>query len=76
MSSLLKLEHLVKNYSSQKAVDDVSFEIQPGSIFGLLGPNGAGKTTVLDLTVDLNLVRIHPTPNFVNPLNVDQIFKL
>ena len=47
MSSLLKLEHLVKNYSSQKAVDDISFEIQPGSIFGLLGPNGAGKTTLL-----------------------------
>jgi ABC-2 type transport system ATP-binding protein len=47
MSALLKLEHLVKNYSSQKAVDDISFEIQAGSIFGLLGPNGAGKTTLL-----------------------------
>jgi ABC-2 type transport system ATP-binding protein len=47
MEPLLKLSHLVKHYATQKAVDDISFDIQKGSIFGLLGPNGAGKTTLL-----------------------------
>jgi ABC-2 type transport system ATP-binding protein len=44
---LLELHHLKKYFSSQKAVDDISFDIERGSIFGLLGPNGAGKTTLL-----------------------------
>jgi ABC-2 type transport system ATP-binding protein len=47
MSAILKLEHLKKHYATQKAVDDISFSIEEGSIFGLLGPNGAGKTTLL-----------------------------
>ncbi len=47
MEPLLSLSHLVKHYATQKAVDDISFDIQKGSIFGLLGPNGAGKTTLL-----------------------------
>jgi ABC-2 type transport system ATP-binding protein len=44
---LLQLRNLKKYYSTQKAVDDISFSIKQGSIFGLLGPNGAGKTTLL-----------------------------
>jgi ABC-2 type transport system ATP-binding protein len=47
MEPLLSLKHLKKYYATQKAVDDISFDIQKGSIFGLLGPNGAGKTTLL-----------------------------
>ena len=47
MNNILELSNLKKHYSSQKAVDDISFSIQQGSIFGLLGPNGAGKTTLL-----------------------------
>ena len=47
MEPLLSLSNLVKHYATQKAVDDISFDIQKGSIFGLLGPNGAGKTTLL-----------------------------
>lgn len=47
MSAILALENLKKYYATQKAVDDISFTIEQGSIFGLLGPNGAGKTTLL-----------------------------
>jgi ABC-2 type transport system ATP-binding protein len=47
MPKILELKNLQKHYATQKAVDDVSFSIKQGSIFGLLGPNGAGKTTLL-----------------------------
>lgn len=45
--NILELHHLKKYFATQKAVDDISFNIQQGNIFGLLGPNGAGKTTLL-----------------------------
>ena len=44
---LLELQNLKKYFATQKAVDDISFTIDKGSIFGMLGPNGAGKTTLL-----------------------------
>jgi ABC-2 type transport system ATP-binding protein len=44
---LLELQGLRKYYATQKAVDDISFSVEKGTIFGLLGPNGAGKTTLL-----------------------------
>src|SRR6187549_1793589 len=45
--SLLEVQHLKKYFVTQKAVDDISFSVNKGSIFGLLGPNGAGKTTLI-----------------------------
>ncbi len=47
MASILELHNLQKFYATQKAVNNISFNIERGSIFGLLGPNGAGKTTLL-----------------------------
>ncbi len=44
---LLELQNLKKYFATQKAVDDISFSIKRGDIFGLLGPNGAGKTTLI-----------------------------
>ena len=45
--NILEVKHLKKYYATQRAVDDISFSLAPGSIFGLLGPNGAGKTTLI-----------------------------
>jgi sodium transport system ATP-binding protein len=55
---MIKVEHLSKAFSDSKrgtrlAVDDVSFEVRAGEVFGLLGPNGAGKTTTLRLLATL-----------------------
>ena len=44
---ILDVRNLRKYFATQKAVDDISFGLKPGSIFGLLGPNGAGKTTLI-----------------------------
>ena len=41
------VEQLQKRYGSTVAVADVSFQVEPGQIYGILGPNGAGKTTTL-----------------------------
>jgi ABC-2 type transport system ATP-binding protein len=45
--NVLEVKNLRKYFATQKAVDDISFGLQKGSIFGLLGPNGAGKTTLI-----------------------------
>ncbi len=45
---VIKVENLVKRYKNITAVNDVSFSVEEGEIFGLLGPNGAGKTTTIE----------------------------
>lgn len=44
----IHVQQLVKRYGALTAVDDVSFDVQRGEVFGLLGPNGAGKTTTVE----------------------------
>ena len=51
--AVLKIENLVKTYGSFRAVNQVSFEVQSGEIFGLLGPNGAGKTSIISTIITL-----------------------
>ena len=46
---VIRVRDLRKSYGDLKAVDGVSFEVQPGQVFGLLGPNGAGKTTTVEV---------------------------
>lgn len=46
---IVDVRNLTKQYGTQKALDDVSFQIKKGSIVGLIGPNGAGKTTIMKI---------------------------
>lgn len=50
---LITTSHLVKRYGENLAVNDVSFEVKAGEVFGFLGPNGAGKTTTIRMIVGL-----------------------
>ncbi len=53
LTTTLAVNHLTKRYGDFTAVDDLSFVVHPGEIFGLLGPNGAGKTTTIRMIMDI-----------------------
>ena len=53
MESIVKVEGVSKHYGSVQALDDVSFEVRPGEIFGLIGPDGAGKSTLFRMLATL-----------------------
>jgi len=51
--TVIEVEHLVKAFGDFRAVDDISFSVKRGEIFGFLGANGAGKTTLIDMILGL-----------------------
>ena len=67
MDAAIQVEGLVKRYGDFTAVDDISFSVKRGEIFGILGPNGAGKTTTLEIIEGLQ----KPTQGRVSVLGLD-----
>ncbi len=67
MDDAVRVDGLVKRFGSLIAVDDVSFSVRKGEIFGILGPNGAGKTTTLEIVEGLQ----KPTQGHVEVLGMN-----
>lgn len=65
----IDVRRLCKTYDSHKAVDDLSFQVYAGEIFGLLGPNGAGKSTTLRTLITL----LHPTSGTATIMGYDSV---
>ena len=53
--SIVELQHVRKAYDTKIAVADLSFTIEPGSMFGLLGPNGSGKTSSIRMMIGITV---------------------
>lgn len=73
---MLSIRNIVKQYANHRALDDVSLEVEKGSIFGLLGPNGAGKTSLIRI---INQITAPDSGEvFINgvKLNPDHISKI
>ncbi len=51
--SILDVSHISKSYGDHKAVDNISFSLEKGSVYGILGPNGAGKTTTIRMVMNI-----------------------
>jgi ABC-2 type transport system ATP-binding protein len=66
---VVTVDHLRKTYRRVVAVDDLSFEIEAGEIFGILGPNGAGKTTTVECVQGLR----RPDGGTIRVLGLDPV---
>ena len=66
-NALIESQHLTKHYGDKVAVNDVSFEVYAGEVFGFLGPNGAGKTTTIKMIVGL----LQPTSGTIKVAGYD-----
>ncbi len=67
MDEVIRVEALTKRYDSLVAVDDISFSVRRGEVFGILGPNGAGKTTTLECVEGLQ----QPSSGRISLLGMD-----
>ena len=76
MSTLLKIENVSKSYTRHKALDDVSLEVERGSVYGLLGPNGAGKTTLIRVITRITMADSGRVLFDGKPLTEGDIFKI
>ena len=68
--SALRIEHLCKSYGENKAVDDISFEVEKGSLFAFLGINGAGKSTTINIIC--SILNKDSGKIFVNGKDIDE----
>ena len=66
-TTAIRVAHLRKTYGNVKAVEDVSFVVHKGEIFGMLGPNGAGKTTTVECITGLR----HPDGGTISVLGLN-----
>ena len=67
MATILSLKNISKSYNRIKALQDVSFDVPEGSVFGILGPNGSGKTTLLGIVMDVLVATAGNYEWFGNP---------
>lgn len=67
MANAIKIASLVKSFGNTRAIDNLSFEIKEGEVFGLLGPNGSGKSTLMKMLVGI----IKPTEGSVSIFGED-----
>ena len=72
MAAALELQNVSKFYGDFKAVDDVSFSLEPGRIYGFLGPNGAGKTTTIRMILDI----VRPSSGSISVLGASSALKV
>ena len=56
MNSILSVQQVSKHYGDYTAVNNISFELKPGQLFGLLGPNGAGKTSLIRMMTTITSI--------------------
>jgi len=68
----VSVSHVSKAFGKVRAVNDVSFDVYPGEIFGLLGPNGAGKTTTIRMMLDIFRPESGQVSIFDGPLDEDK----
>jgi ABC-2 type transport system ATP-binding protein len=73
---ILRLRGVTKSFRDVRAVDDVSFEVARGEIFGLLGPNGAGKTTLLRMILDIHRPDTGDIAVFGRPMSRDDLDRI
>jgi ABC-2 type transport system ATP-binding protein len=69
MEPIVSVSHLTHRYGERTALEDISFDVQPGEVFGLLGPNGAGKTTTIRLINGL----FEPSAGSLRVLGLDPV---
>lgn len=69
MSKVVEVESLVKRYGALAAVDDITFSVEEGEVFGVLGPNGAGKTTTVEMIEGLR----KPDKGSIRVLGIDAL---
>jgi ABC-2 type transport system ATP-binding protein len=65
--AVIETEKLTKRYGTERGIEDVTFSVEAGEVFGFLGPNGAGKTTTIRTLLDL----LHPTSGTARIFGLD-----